>query len=119
MYTNTAIDDASSVNQIATLATAVIVGEPTDATTRIVAILQRHSVVTTTMPEKGLLYMLAKPSGRPFAHLYVFNLLAAFHYDWREMIGRLRVAERDAAIVVAVERPTSEAIGDALRAGAD
>ncbi len=120
MGSSSAIENPSPVNRTATLATAAIVGQLTDATTRIAAILERHSVATTILPEKRLLYMLAQtPITRGPAQLYLFNLLTPFHYDWQDMLGRLRAADRDAAIVVVVERPTSDAIGDALRAGAD
>jgi hypothetical protein len=81
----------------------VIVGEPTDATARIAAILERHSVAVTILPEKRLLYMLAQPSDRGSAQLYVFNLLTPFRYDWRDPAPR--AAQPDAAIVVAIERP--------------
>jgi hypothetical protein len=120
MAAGSTIDTSSPVNQIATSATAAIVGQLTDATTRIAAILERHSVATTILPEKRLLYMLAQtPIDRGSAQLYLFNLLTPFRYDWREILARLRAADRDAAIVVVAERPTSDAIGDAMRAGAD
>ena len=119
MSASTVSHHSSFVNQIATLPTAVIVGEPTEATARIAAILERHSVAVTLLPEKRLLYMLAQPSDRGSAQLYVFNLLTPFRYDWRDGVGRLRAAQPDAAIVVAIERPTREAIDDAMRASAD
>jgi len=120
MASSSAFDNSSPVNQTAISATAAIVGQLTDATTRIAAILERHSVAITILPEKRLLYMLAQtPIDRGSAQLYLFNLLAPFRYDWRDILARLRAAERDTAIVVVAERPTSDAIGDALRAGAD
>jgi hypothetical protein len=97
----------------------VIVGEPSDATARIAAILEHHSVAVTILPEKRLLYMLAQPSDRRSAQLYLFNLLTPFHYDWRDILGRLKAAQPDTAIVVAIARPTRDVIDDAMRAGAD
>ena len=71
-------------------------------------------------PKSAFYICSPQPSERRgSAQLYVFNLLTPFRYDWRDILGRLRAAQPDAAIVVAIDRPTRDAIDDAMRAGAD
>ena len=129
----------STVNQIATSTSIVIVGEATEAFAKIENVFQGYSVKAEFLPEKHLLYKLAEiqaardtpttaergaaPAGESGGvrspDLYLFNLITPFRYDWRDMVRRLRIAEPSAGIVLVFDRPTSETTRQAMQAGAD
>jgi hypothetical protein len=88
--------------------------------------LRLRAVECTSLPEKRFLYMLAELEADPrkqrhlvSTDLYLFNIVAPFRYDWRDMVRRLRARAPDVAIVVVAEAATTAIVDDAMRAGAD
>ena len=112
-----------AVNRLTTVASVAIVGEPTYAFDIVESIL-RYSVTAVQIPEKRLLYMLAEwrtseRSAPRALELFLFDLLAPFRYDWRDIARRLRHEDPNVAIVVLADSPATETIDDAMRAEAD
>ena len=108
-----------AVSQLGSEWKALIIGVPDRAFSELTALLERYSIHLELLPEKQLLYKLARPVDAAATDLYVFNLLAPFRYDWRDTLRRLRLAHPDAGIVLVFDSPTQPTIGDAITAGAD